>query len=881
MSKANTLLILLVICFAYMGFGELRSEESINNLETGTFLMAATLDAGVAAQSSQDQNILLNSKRIRIINLGPIVNTAGLDYAPTVSADGRTLYFVSDRKGGKLNGDNNPSHDFWFTKKSERMDTNFSNPNNLDPSTDLGDRSINTRFNEGVASISADRQSIYFTACLRQDGFGDCDIYKATIVGDKWSAPINLGPNVNSKHWDSQPSISPDQKRIYFTSTRPGPNSNGKGTLDNMDIWYSDYNEDEEEWKPAINLQAINTKERESGPFIAADNQTLFFSSNGHKPNLGGLDFYYSKNTDGRNWGTPVNLGEPLNTKDDDLFITLPASGDIVYFSSTRKDIKGYQGDLDLFMAYVPSFFKAINLKIQVVDECTQEHIPATITINNKITGKKRVDSVTIRKTQMETVITNDDYGRADDNNTSVQFEISASNPTYGNATKIETITRPDVTYKKEQEGSFADEVLVKISLGQKPILTPKIATANYVLRYQEQNPELRQFNGLVMEEVLTWDLYPLLNYVFFEEGSSELPKRYRLFSNTAQTASFADSTIPGGTLDKYYHMLNIYGFRLKNHPEAKIEIVGCNDGTTPAEKREGLSKERATIVYNYLKNVWQIEESRMKLTFRNKPAVVSNLKDPMGIVENRRVEILCDNWEIMKPVFQIDTRTLPQPEDMTWELTNGIDDQIVTKRRVEIKRNNAMWMQLDDIGTTQKTKLWDWRNENLEYPEDQVSYTAQLIVTTNSGNECRSDIVTVPVKQVKASDRIIVTDKDSTLEVYNLILFPFDKAEAGPINNRIMRDYVYDRVKASSSVEVEGHTDVVGLEDHNLRLSERRANAVKTGIDSKTSKKYGNLNSVGVGEEKPLYTNELPEGRFYNRTVQVKIRTPLTEYQK
>lgn len=882
MRKANTLFTLLILCLISLGITKSQAQSiSVNKVNTGAFLMAATIEAGAAQEDlSKDRNVIQNAKRVKIINLGPVVNTAGLDYAPTVSADGRTLYFVSDRKGSKLNSDKNPSHDFWFTKKSDRMGTDFATPANLDPSTEFGDRGLNTRFNEGVASISTDRQSIYFTACMRPDGFGDCDIYKATVVGDKWSTPVNLGQNVNTKYWESQPSISPDQKRIYFASTRPGPNSTGKGLYSDMDIWYSDYDEDNDEWLPAINLSAVNTKGRESGPFIAADNQTLFFSSDSHKPNLGGLDFYFTKSTDkGKTWSTPTNLQAPINTKDDDLFITLPASGDIIYFSSTRRDIEGYQGNLDVFMAFVPSFFKAVNVKIQVVDECTQANIPAVIAIKNKNTNKVRKDSVTVDKTVFETVITNDDYG--DESNEFTELEISASNPAYGEAVKVQRITKPSLTYKEENEGAIAEEIEIKISLGQKPVVTPVVAKADYVQRYENVRKDLAQFSGLVMEEVLTWDLYPLLNYVFFDLGSSDIPSRYKLFKNASQTSNFSDTTIPGGTLDKYYHMLNIYGFRLKNNPASKVEIVGCNDGTTPEEKRPGLSKERATQVYNYLKDIWGIEESRMKLSFRDKPAVVSNLKDPMGIVENRRVEIICSDWEIMKPVFQVDTRTLPQPEDMKFTLTNGIDDNIVTKRRLEIKRGDKMWKLMEDIGTVTPEKEWDWMNDDLEYPQDNTPYKVQLIVTSNTGNECRSDIVTIPVMQVKAADRIIGSDKDSTLEVYNLILFPFDKAEAGPINNRIMKDYVYDRVKPTSKVEVIGHTDVVGLEEHNFKLSGRRAQAVKDGIDKKTDKVYGVLNSYGVGEENPLYTNELPEGRFYNRTVQVRVRTPLSEYQK
>lgn len=891
MRRAFTFL-LLIICMINIGIliPKANAQEGVRvnpitqTNSGGMYLMAASIDADASAlQDDDDRNVFKNKDRITIINLGPAVNSSAWDYAPTVSADGKTLYFVSNRPGGKLLPNSKEvSDDFWATKKENRLDTTFSVPFNIDLTTNLGDRGVNTKFNEGAASIAADKQSLYFTACMRADGIGDCDIYRTSIEGDQWGQPVNLGPNVNSKFWDSQPSIAPDQSRLYFVSTRPGPNSSGKGREDEMDIWYCDYDDDNEEWLPAKNLELLNTGESDQTPFISADNQTLFFSSNGHKPRIGGLDFYFTKTEDGgKNWSKPQNLGEPINTKDDDMFISLPASGDVIYFSSNRQDIKGYQGELDLFMAFVPSFFKAVNLKVQVVDECTQENIPATITISNPITNKKLIDSVSISRKEMEMIVVNSEYGNPLDSIPFINYEIAATNPKYGTVTKVQRIDKPSITYKKEQAGSIADEVTVKISMGQRPILSTEIGEADYVRRYKSDKPELAQFNGLVMEEILTWDLYPLLNYVFFDEGSSVIPNRYKMFKNPSQTAGFADTTIPGGTLDKYYHMLNIYGFRLKKNPASKVEIVGCNDGTTPAEKKAGLSKERATVVYNYLKDVWQIEESRMKLSFRDKPEIVSNLKDSLGIQENRRVEILCPDWEVMKPVFQVDTRTVPQPDTMKFKMTNGIEDEIVVRRRIEVKRGDKMWKQFDDIGTVQAAKTWDWMNDDLEYPTDEVPYKAQLIVTSNAGNECKSDIITIPVKQVKASDRIVGSTKDSTLEKYNLILFPFNKFEAGPINMRIMKDYVYDRVKPTSSVIVIGHTDVVGLYEHNQKLSDNRAGEVKKGIDAKTNKAYGILDSRGVGEDDPLYTNDLPEGRFYNRTVQVIIRTPISEYEK
>ncbi|MGE5478956.1 MAG: OmpA family protein [Chloroflexota bacterium] len=872
--KQLTLLVLLGAMLCAKAFAETDA-----NVGATLYMYSATIESSGMMQSGNGS--ILDKNRIRIINLGP-VNSKGDDYAPTISADGRTLFFVSNRSGSKLSKDGKSSHDFWAARKNDRLDTIFAVPYNIDTVIHQGNQGVNTPLGEGAASIAADKQSLFFTGCNREDGLGSCDIYRTTIEGDQWGRPVNLGPNVNSKYFDSQPSIAPDQSRIYFVSTRPGPNSDGENRPKNFDIWYSDWDDDAEEWRPAQNLSQLNTTGQDVSPFIAADNSTLFFASDGHKPNFGKLDFYVSRFESERNhWTKPENLGEPINTDEDEMFISLPASGDIIYFSSKREDLKGYQGNLDLFMAFVPTFFRAVNVVGTVVDECSGEFIPAAVTIRNPITGRVVHDSLTTSHTDFEFVVSNTDYGNPKDSIKFVDLEITAENVKYAKKSVVQRILRPSKTEDPDEAKKFADEVKVKFTLGQRPQIATDIAEADYVRRYKAKRTEIAGFNGLVMEQVATWDLYPLLNYVFFDAGSSTIPKRYNLFKDPSQTAMFTDTTIAGGTLNKYYHLLNIYGFRLTRFPASKIEIVGTNDGTTPEEKRAGLSKERAENIYNYFKNIWKIDESRMKLTFRDKPAVVSNLKDSLGIVENRRVEILCDDWNVMQPVFDKDPKTFPQPDQMTFKLTNGIEDAIIDKRRVEIKHGTDNWITLDNIGTRDGSITWDWTNADAIYPKDELPYTAQLIVTTKSGAECRSDIISIPVMQVSTAQKKVIVGSDSTLENYSLILFPFDRSDAGEINERIMREYVYERSKPTSAIWVTGHTDVVGLYDHNKKLSERRATTVENGIKRQTGGKVGFINVRGVGEDEPLYDNALPEGRFYNRTVNVIIRTPVEEYQE
>ncbi len=854
-------------------------DKKFNRSSVETYAALSGSESSSEAPLQEDDGTILKKESIRIINLGVAgVNSERLDYAPTISADGRTLYFVSDREGSKYNPEAGVnSHDFWAVKKAERLDTNFFEPYNIDTTTNLGNVGVNTPFNEGAASIAADRQSLYFTGCNRPDGLGSCDIYKTEIQGDQWGRPFNLGPNVNSERWESQPSITAGKDRLYFISNRPGPNGDK-----NFDIWYCDYDWDMEEFKPAENLTEINTAKTEFSPFIGADGVTLFFASDGYSPNVGGLDFYVTRlDPETKEWSKPQNLGEPINTDENEAFISLPAGGDVIYFSSKRKDLEGYQGDYDLFMAFVPTFFKTKIVKITVIDECSQALIPAEITIKNPLTDKTSKDSVHQYRNEAEIIISNKDYGPPQDNNQFINLNVTAKNDKYGETTEIVQVTRPKTTDKADEAGKTEDEIYVTLTMGKTPVLDTEIDESEHVRTHKEDNPEIAGFRGLVMKGVKTWDVFPLLNYVFFDFGSAKIPDRYVLYDSPEKKRYFSDTTIPGGTLNKYYNLLNVYGFRMNKHPDTKITLVGCIDGTADAEKDKELSKKRAQAVYDYFKDVWGISEDRMKIRTRLKPKVVSNIDDSLGIQENRRVEILSDDWEIRKPVFDIEPTTFPQPDKMKFVLNNGIADMLVAKRRIEINRGGKEWATLKEVGVTDKHKQWDWYSKDGVLPKDEVPFKARLVITTKTDKECKSPEIEIPVMQAMEENRKIGIGEDSTRERYILILFPFDRANSRELYDRIMQNYVFNRIYPISRIDIIGHTDVVGLYEHNQRLSDRRANTVYKGIRRKTRGKYAELIKRGVGEDEPLYDNSLPEGRFYNRTVQVTIKTPLSQFEK
>src|SRR5690625_1245216 len=261
------------------------------------------------------------------INLGDSINSKDAEYSPALTINRKELIFTRN-----LNGRN---EDFFV---SRRKDSQWTKAVPLTSVSFGKGEGINSAYNEGSGTISQDGKILLFTICDRKDGLGSCDIYYTVKRSDGWTKPGNIGPPVNSPYWDSQPSLSPDGQDLYFVSNRPG----GHG---GSDIYVSHLQADGRWGQPENLGDSVNTPGEESSPFIHADNTTLYFASDGHQ-GVGGVDlFYVRKEVDG-SWGSPQNMGYPINTVDHDGSIFVTADGKMAYFASDRKDSRG---ELDLY----------------------------------------------------------------------------------------------------------------------------------------------------------------------------------------------------------------------------------------------------------------------------------------------------------------------------------------------------------------------------------------------------------------------------------------------------------------------------------------------------------------------------------------------------
>ncbi|NQX38623.1 PD40 domain-containing protein [Pedobacter steynii] len=246
------------------------------------------------------------------VNLGPQINSAHRDYFPAITADNETLIFSRNIAGNE---------DFFISKKRNKE---WSSPVSLSSN-------INTsQFNEGAQSISPDGQYLFFTGCNRPNGLGRCDLYVSHKEGNNWGQPFNLGAPVNSMYWESQPAISPDGNTLYFVSNRPGG-------IGGYDIWKTQLNE-EGEWSAPVNLgPEINTPYDENTPFLHADGKTLYFSSDGW-PGMGNKDIFMSRLDPTGHWSNPLNMGYPINSFSEESGLIVSPDGTEAFFSSNLKD---------------------------------------------------------------------------------------------------------------------------------------------------------------------------------------------------------------------------------------------------------------------------------------------------------------------------------------------------------------------------------------------------------------------------------------------------------------------------------------------------------------------------------------------------------------
>jgi len=295
------------------------------------------------------------------VNMGDSINSKQDEYYPSFTIDDST--FVFTRRGEGIRED--------FIESKLQPNGNYS-------LAKIIDGSINIEPSKGAINISQDGEWLIFAGNFPGKGDGDFDLFISYNTPAGWSEPVNMGYSINTEFWESGPSLSPDKNTLYFSSNRPG----GYG---GRDLYVSHRNANGT-WTQAENMgPAINTKGNELAPFIHADNQTLYFTSDG-LPGYGNQDIYLVRKKADNTWGTPENLGYPLNTVENEGSLFVASDGVTAYYTSDRADSRG---GLDLYKFQLqPDVRPARTLYVQgyVTDATTGKYIPCSVELTEDST---------------------------------------------------------------------------------------------------------------------------------------------------------------------------------------------------------------------------------------------------------------------------------------------------------------------------------------------------------------------------------------------------------------------------------------------------------------------------------------------------------------
>ncbi len=370
------------------------------------------------------------------------------------------------------------------------------------------------------------------------------------------------------------------------------------------------------------------------------------------------------------------------------------------------------------------------------------------------------------------------------------------------------------------------------------------------------------------IEEFLGSSCKPLLPYVFFDAGSSEIPARYTQ-RIPATIGTFTENGLHQmSMLDTYYQLLDILGSRMREYPQSTITLTGCISEDTNEEVDGPLAQDRATAVRNYLVNTWSIDASRIVLAKRGLPAVASNVRETDGVEENRRVEIESSDPRILDPVWTTDTVRTVTPPALRFQPT-AVAERGMASWTIMASQGGKQIKQLDGNGQPPSVVDWNLQDDQAHIPRSGDVVVYRMVARDVEGTNAQSDEKKIAVDQRTISKKRAERIKDKEIDRYAIIGFDFSDDKVQGANARLI-ERIRQKVTIASTINVVGSTDRMGDAQFNMDLSKRRATSVAKALNS------NNVNVTAIGETAPVHTNDLPEGRFYNRTVTLVVETPV-----
>lgn len=513
-------------------------------------------------------------RRVIIQNLGENVNSAYDDYNPVFAFNDTALFFTSRRPGDKK-----PKRNELDNKYFEKIFLSPVLEDGFDIAYPLG-KPFNEKGNISLVGLAPDGGGV-FVYVGNEDGG---DIEKAPFLREKnkWKKPKSVSKRINTDYSETTVSLAPGGKTLYFVSDDPELSNGGK------DIFVSRLDE-KGKWSPPMNIGGlINSRYDEEGVFLTADGQTMYFASRGHNT-MGGFDIFRSEKDENNRWGTPENLGYPVNTPEDEVFYITDSTGVYGYFSTIRE---GGIGGRDIYKVITLGSEKEVTTmtRDKLIAGLTYLEIDPFLTLPDQV----EVDTTLILSGQVR-----DTVGDAD---TTVMAGLSFMNPETGEVV-ARAMTGTDGYYRAR--------------IPEPRMYGVEINATGYLYYL-----DILDLSGLNPDDPAQRDFYlqrievgtkVVLDNIYFETGKSVL------------------------TVASYESLDQVARF-LENNESVRLEISGHTDNTGSLRVNTRLSEARAKAVVDYLVGRG-IDAGRLEYKGYADTQPVSSNDTPEGREMNRRVE--------------------------------------------------------------------------------------------------------------------------------------------------------------------------------------------------------------------------------------------------
>lgn len=564
----------------------------------------ATVDRGIF-ECQNGQEFISNPGNYSIVNIGREINSEFEDYAPVLTENEEEIVFTTRRREDNLNqnvfDDNKPYEDIFFSKKANGV---WAYAKNIGPV-------VNNPYHDSNVAVSANGNTLF----LFKDENGGDIFYCERPPGGEYSAPVPMPGIINSSFEEKSATISRDEKTLYFSSNRPG----GFGGLD----IYRATKDSKGAWTNVKNLGPnVNTDLDDDGPFIDSDGVTLYFSSKGRK-GMGGFDVFKTTVDPNTNeWSEPVNLGYPINTPDDDIYIVFSQDGKRAYYSSVREDGMGYT---DIYMITIPDGIKnaepgVAKNPIEIPEDTTTQTatiVPPDTKIPDTTTPDTTTPDTKVPDTQ--TVVTPKDpvVKKSIQPLRYVVSVVDASDKTPLDA-KVRLVGAKDnVIVRSTQKSPGVYEFTVTSKKPNDYRLSVDVggyAFFNQNVKLEAATTEEKTVNKTIEMRKLAVGLVSIMRNIYFDFDKA-----------TFHTESYTE--------------LNKLEAMMSQNPQMVIEIAGHTDAIGTKAYNMDLSLRRAQAVRNYLVRK-RIDGRRIKTKGYGKTRpLASNDDEEDGRELNRRVE--------------------------------------------------------------------------------------------------------------------------------------------------------------------------------------------------------------------------------------------------